>query len=161
VIARDSTLEEIVDLLCLVYHEARNVRHVIKKGLVGGEPYKALVNLPTNREEAWAAIEQVRREAVKAGSAGSAAAVFQRRFGRSLGDLEQLYRAPFWKNSAYGGNKWVPICSKVRELVEALDSGQTAQAGELRRSIPTMEHNTGLVREKLCRLKGSAGKGVP
>ncbi len=154
-------LNEVVDLLCLVYHEARNVRHAVKKGLVDGESYKALVNLPASRSEAWAAMERVRREAVGAGSAGSAVAVFRRRFGRSLDELEELYRAPFWRNSAYGGNKWAPICSMVRELVEALDSSENARAGELLGLIPTMGHNTGLVGEKLHRLKASTGERIP
>jgi hypothetical protein len=43
--------EVVVDLLCLVYHEARNVRHAVKKGLVVGEPYKALTTLPNNPKE--------------------------------------------------------------------------------------------------------------
>jgi len=94
VVQRNLLLHEVVDFLCLVYHEARNVRHLIKKSLIDGAPYKALVNLPTGRDEARAAMAPARREAARASSAESAARVFHRRFSRSLDELEELYRAP-------------------------------------------------------------------
>ena len=64
-------LDEVVDLLCLVYHEARNVRHPIKKGLIDSTLYKALVNLPTGRGKAWVAMESTRsRKHSKCGDSG-------------------------------------------------------------------------------------------
>jgi hypothetical protein len=100
-------------------------------------------------------MERVRREAVGGGTATSARAVFLRRFAWDLNELVGLYRASFWKNSPYGGNKWAPICSTVRELVEALESGENARAEELCELIPRMEHNTGLVSDKLRKLKSA------
>jgi hypothetical protein len=153
VIPNKSLRQEIVDLLCLVYHEARNVRHAIRKGVIVGKRYAALVNLPTNRDQAWIAMEPVRREALETSSIEKAAAVFQRRFGHSLDELTELYLQPFWKNSRYGGNKWAPICSKVQQLVEAKDAQE-----RLVDLILKMQHNTGVVGDKLRKLKAEASR---
>lgn len=54
----------IAELVCLVYHDARNVRHPIKAGkLPDGTPYAKLVVLPRNRLEAWRAMAAVRERA--------------------------------------------------------------------------------------------------
>lgn len=145
-----AALETLVDLICLVYHEARNVRHPIKKEyLAGRAEYRALASLPRNRVEAWASMAKVREKARKAGSGAAAARVFQDQFGLSLAQLTDLFRASFWKNSAYGGNRWAPICFKVRELVDALDSGDEGRVEQLLEFIPKMGHNTGIVEDKL------------
>ena len=54
-------LEEFVSYLCLVYHEARNVRRLIKDGHLEAGPYEPLRRLPKNREEAWGRCHTGRR----------------------------------------------------------------------------------------------------
>jgi hypothetical protein len=84
-----------------------------------------------------------------------AAAVFQRQYGLALAELTDLYEKPFWKGSAYGGNAWAPISTKVRDLVSAMAGGDSARARELREELLSMSHNTGKVAQKLNRLKQS------
>ena len=45
-------LARLAEYVSLVYHEARNVRHLIRAGAVKPEKWKYLIALPTNREEA-------------------------------------------------------------------------------------------------------------
>jgi hypothetical protein len=140
--------EEIVDLICLVYHEARNVRHPIKKGRVADpSPFARLVALPTSRDAAWIAMAATRDEARQAGGIEKARQVFARRFGPDLADLHRLYAMPVWKDSALGGNKWVQISAKLGELVDADDACRTVD------EILDMSHNTGTVRDKLAQLR--------
>jgi hypothetical protein len=43
--------------VALAFHEARNVRHLVKAGHVDKAPYRMLITgMPTNREEAWQAL---------------------------------------------------------------------------------------------------------
>ncbi len=145
---------ELAELICLVYHEARNVRHPIKaRKLVNGAKYARLVSLPNNRLEAWRSMARIRERAAAAKTGRKSAGIFEREFGVNLADLDELYRAPCWKNSSYGGNKWAPICSMVKELIEALDRGDKAKTAELLKKIPTMQHNTGVVEAKLKALQ--------
>jgi hypothetical protein len=148
---------ELVDLICLVYHEARNVRHLVKSGrLHDAERYNGLIHgLAQNREDAWRQMDALRDRAVRTGSAAGAAAVFQRQYGLVLAELTDLYEKPFWKGSAYGGNAWGPISTKVRDLVSAMAGGDSARARELCEEILSMSHNTGKVAQKLNRLKQS------
>lgn len=41
-----------VDLVCLTYHEGRNVRHLIKQGHLDSPRFDTLRSLPTNRDNA-------------------------------------------------------------------------------------------------------------
>src|SRR2546425_8557704 len=41
-------VERTVDLLCLVYHEARNVRHPIKQGLVSTTVLESIIPFPVD-----------------------------------------------------------------------------------------------------------------
>lgn len=145
---------DIVDLLCLVYHEARNVRHPIKaRKLQKDSKYDNLIQLPRNRERAWELMEKVRVEASWASRAADAAAVFAKHYTLTLDDLQALYEMPCWKGSAFGGNRWAPICERVRKLVACYDAGGHKSCERLLREILEMEHNTGIVREKLRLLK--------
>ena len=44
--------------LCLCYHEARNVRHLVKAGYVPPQLFERLRLLPTNKIEAWHALRR-------------------------------------------------------------------------------------------------------
>lgn len=155
----DVALSSFVDYLCLVYHEARNVRHLIRSSLVEAGRYERLRALPTNRDEAWVSMGALRREAKAHGSAAGAVSVFLRRFGLSPDELLELYRSPHWKSAVIGGNRWAAIADAVVRLGDALDGGQTATALDLLRRIPQMCHNTGQVGEKLRRLLAREGDG--
>jgi hypothetical protein len=152
----NSTIENLVDLICLLYHEARNVRYPIKAGKIqDGDKYGKLINLPNNKYQAWRHMSKVRTKAIATQVPADASKVFKREFGLSLEDLLELYLAPCWKDSAYGGNKWAPICSRVRDLIEARESGDEAHYAQLFETILRMEHNTGTVERKLHGLKNA------
>jgi len=65
-----------------------------------------------------------------------------------------LYAHPSWKGTPYGGNAWLPIARKVKEVSDLLDSGRGDEANSLMSLILEMPHNTGKVREKLKNLDG-------
>lgn len=147
-------LEDLVDLICLVYHEARNVRHPAREHKVSiPGAYAKFISLPKNRYDAWEQMGVIRDRAVRAGTPVRAAAVFEGQFGLDLTDLVDLYEKPFWKHSAYGGNRWAPITAKVRDLVRAMSSENECHAQKLHSELLEMTHNTGDVAGKLHSLK--------
>ncbi len=149
--------KNLADYICLVYHEARNVRHPISAGkLIRKSKFEKLLNLPKNRDKAWLCMGKVRAKAALARKASEAAQVFKEEYDISLEELLKLYREPCWKISKYGGNKWAPICSMVINLIESLDYGDHMIAFYLLEKIPQMKHHTGTVAQKLLMLKESA-----
>lgn len=147
-------LAQLSDFVCLLYHEARNVRHPIKAGKLDNDlKYQRLISLPKNKYAAWQEMAKVRERARKAQNTIDVANVFREEYSISLEDIFNLYKSPCWKNSAYGGNKWAPICSKIISLVEAIESGMDIRVAELLGEIRAMEHNTGRVEDKLSDLK--------
>jgi len=145
---------DLVDLICLLYHEARNVRHPIKKGKLDKEAkYLRLLNLSNDRDEAWIQMAKLRGKAASYKTADEVVNVFQKEYGISLDEILILYGEPCWRNTNYGGNRWAPICSKIIELVGVIKSGDSINAKQLIKQILRMEHNNGLVCEKLYELK--------
>lgn len=146
-------LAAVIDLVCLVYHEARNVRHPIKKGLEkDSSKYARLISLPRNRIDAWNQMERVRNEALKGRSILRAIKIFENEYGVSLDDLVNLFYQPFWKDSLYGGNKWGPICSEIAILViKAIQKKENDIVANIM-LIHSMRHNTGSVAEKIKEL---------
>lgn len=147
-------LDLFVNYLCLVYHEARNVRHLIEKGCREAEPYEQLVSLPRNRQKAWEALQDLRRGASRSGSAAAASRAFAHRFRLTLEELVELYQDGCWKHASLGGNRWSEITQSVIELRNALDQGDGTQVAHLLSCIPRMCHNNGRVGEKLADLDG-------
>lgn len=147
-----SILEEFTDYVCLSYHEARNVRHLIKAGHVEAGPYELVRGLPTGRDEAWRSMTSIRVMARLADSAEDVVRIFRERFGLSLPELVDLYENPNWRSSDCGGNAWSRITARIEDLRTALVEGHELRAGELARTILEMNHNTGNVGEKLRRL---------
>jgi hypothetical protein len=145
----DSPLSAFVDYVTLTYHEARNVRHLIRAGHIALGTYQTLTNLPTNREDAWGALQDTRSAAKKASSANAVEAIFQRTFGPGLEDLVLLFDNPNWRHSARGGNRWAYITRALIDLRDAIDSDNVANASELLATLPYMRHNTGVVMSKL------------
>lgn len=137
-------------LVALAYHEARNVRHLRRDGLVAHENCGGLINQPVKSEEAWRAIQPLLQSAAASKSATDAEKAFQRRFGISLEGLVELSRHPGWKSSKFGGNRWAEIDSALIELRDAIDARTNTDA--LFDQVAGMKHNTGTVREKLAKL---------
>jgi len=152
-------LDEFVSYLCLAYHEARNVRVLIKEGHLEARPYEALRRLPKNREEAWAAMQNLRMQASQSGSAAEASSLFALRFEFTLEELVGLYEDPHWECAAlFGGNRWSGITQSVMQLRDALDRNEATHAADLLRRIPTLMHGTGSIGDKLRRLDGTLSR---
>jgi hypothetical protein len=148
-----------VQYLCLCYHEARNVRHLVKAGYVPPPLFERLRVLPTNKIEAWHAMAPIRAEASELGTARAASDLFTVRFECDIEQLIELYRNPHWRSSAYGGNPWAEITGAVWDLQRALDDSNEEQVSRLLLSLPEMRHNTGAVGEKLDGLNRATDDG--
>jgi hypothetical protein len=152
-----------VDLVALLYHEARNVRHLKRAGHAELEKYSPLVNLAANRNDAWDQVQVLRCAARRCSSAREAEAVFEGRFQVGLEDLEALYAHSGWRGSAFGGNQWLNIARSVIKLREAIAKGDAREQEELLGQILNLRHNTGSVQSKLekldASLEGALGPG--
>jgi hypothetical protein len=134
----------------LAYHEARNVRHLVRAGHLDKARHRLLIDgMPPNRQEAWKALEPLRREAANADSAREAENVFRRRFGLSLEDLVTISEDPHWSGTQRGGNRWVQIDRALIQLRGAIDRKDEKSTTELLERLPSMRHNTGFLGEKL------------
>ena len=142
----------LVDYTALVYHEARNVRHLIKKQDIETESWNHLVALPKNKEEAWKELQGICSEAQKTETVRAALLPFERRFKVTLDQLQVLYDHPSWRNSACGGNAWKKITELVRCLAVALEKGQSDEVSRLIVMLSQARHNTGSVVTKLHQL---------
>lgn len=152
-------LARLADYVSLAYHEARNVRHLIRAGAVDGEPWKYLVALPTNRQAAWKAFHGIRELARRADDVASMLQPFERRFHISLADLVTVYANEAWRNSPYGGNAWAAIASRVLDAVTALQAGRIEEADGHLAALLAARHNTGRVVDKLQRLDHELAAG--
>ena len=141
-----------VDVVALLYHEARNVRYLKRRGYAGLEKYDSLVNLADSRNPAWPQIQESRKSARRCSSAREVEAVFGRRFGVTLHDLEVLYAHPGWKDSPLGGNKWLNVARWVIRLRDAIGRGDVQVQKELLAQFPNLRHNNGSVKSKLEQL---------
>jgi hypothetical protein len=138
-----------VDVVTLVYHEARNVRHLISAGFVEPTEWEHIRGQPTNRVTAWKAIQSIRVVAKGEASAAAVESVFCRHFGVSLEDLRVLYENPHWKAGAFGGNRWADIVRGVTTWRDAIDTGDAIASDSLCSEVRAMPHNTGTVEVKL------------
>lgn len=138
--------------MSLVYHEARNVRHIVRDGVVEPHRWKYLVALPVNREEAWRALQDIRAKARRADSAGEILQIFERRFRVSLSQLVSLYDNPAWRSQPFGGNAWKGVAELVGDLASCLGAGRLSDADVLLHTLRVARHNTGAVIDKLCQL---------
>ncbi len=108
--------------------------------------------LATNRCQAWKQTQPLRLQASKARSGKEVELIFKQQFNLTLDDLVVLYTHPNWKGTLYGGNAWLPIAHKVKEVRDLLDSGRKDEADCLMGLILEMQHKTGKVGEKLRNL---------
>lgn len=142
-----------VDYVALLYHEARNVRHLVKLGAVSTSDFARLIALPTNKYAAWSEISRMRTKAAS-GKGEAAIGIFESAYGVTLGDLAALFARPEWKNNSpgYGGNRWTEIAKAVQDLRDVLAQGDSVAAAGLETTIKAMKHNTGIVGDKLSNL---------
>ena len=142
------------DYVTLVYHEARNVRHLVRDGHVEKESYKRIISsLSENPEIAWQQLQRVRIATKKAKSTKRIEKIFQDRFGKDLEELVVLFRNPEWRHAKLrGGNEWAKVTRAVIEFRDAIETNNVGRASELREYIRGMDHNTGKVEAKLYKL---------
>ena len=147
---------ELSDYVSLLYHEARNVRHLIRAGHLSAEGWEKIVGLPNNRDQAWKAIQPVRSSAKHAESSTECLRLFDERFDADLTALQEMFDDANWRHAKlYGGNAWAQIAATVSELAEALRSGQISEQEGALYTLRRAEHNTGTVDEKLRKLDAS------
>jgi len=142
----------LADYVALVYHEARNVRYLIRAQSVDSEPWKYVVALPVSRHDAWTALQVVRAEATSATSVAGVLLPFEHRFRVTLSQLAELYANQGWRHASYGGNAWKSITELVRELSMSVEAGRLFDADRSLKALGAARHNTGLLADKLSRL---------
>jgi hypothetical protein len=141
-------LNDAIDLICLVYHEARNLSSVATS-----EPkYARLASLPRERHDAWRAMAELRTEAFQAGLVKSAVWTFEDHFEVEIAELVPLFKEEGLWRPRCGGPSGSAICSRVPDLTKATEP---AQAESLVREILSMQHNSASVGEKLLKLRNS------
>ncbi len=156
-------LEEFVDLVCLVYHEARNARReYVPNGLPGDVLCDRLPSVHGSKYDAWCAMGDARMEAYKANSVAGVKQVFAERYSLDLDGLERLFKDERWKRRfRLGGPKWAEICRRVTSLARALEGSDEAAISDARSLVLDAEHNTsrgpGGVRRKLEDLRRRCG----
>ena len=142
----------LADHVALTYHEARNVRHLVKAGFLDVKTWKFLIALPTNRVDAWVELQPLRRRASEATSPGEVLDIFGARFRVSLQQLLHMFANPAWRGSGYGGNAWQEIAAYIFELVEALKTKDVNRVQTAGAQLVSAHHNTGTIADKLSKL---------
>jgi len=147
--------ELLIDLVCMVYHEARNVRFPIRiQRVPDAARFANLMALPGPRPAAWQHMQSLRIKAAGVKPGTPVSAVFEGAYGLRVCDLAELFERPIWKNSSTGGNAWGGIARKVQAALDAYAEDRQGECEVLVDKIVRMRHNTGTVAEKLCKLKG-------
>ena len=155
-----SHLEVLCNVVTLIYHEARNVRHLVHERLLPSEKWRYLVSLPTNRSDAWRTLVPIRAVALASPSAERALGAFETRFRVSLAALADMFANENWLHAKlYGGNAWAVITRLAIELAEGL-RGENESVDRLVRELEDARHNTGSLAEKLDRLERAAEAGL-
>ncbi len=151
-----STEIKFEDYVALMYHEARNVRHLIRDGHFSGNGWEAITFLPTNRTEAWKEISQFIDSLEETEDITVLLERFESHFRKSIDELGSMFANPKWKHAqSYGGNAWARIATKVCTLRDNLISGNVSDVVTLEASLRSESHNTGTVEDKLHSLNSS------
>ena len=147
--------EALIECICLVFHEARNVRSPIKKGKVSNsDRFQKLTSLDKDRKLAWQQMAHVRERARITETAALAAEVFAGEYGLKLDDLRVLFEAPIWyHDSAYGGSVWGGISKAVLRTVESWDATRDNGRHQLIEDLIALSHHSGTMGSKLKLLR--------
>lgn len=160
-IAPATPVRDLVDCICLVYHEARNVRRPLREGKLPIEPrFERIRMLAQNRIEAWKQMAAVRASARAQPSALAAADAFRRSYNLTLEDLGVLYDAPIWWYSPLGGRKWAVIAARILEAVRAWNAVGPSQRRDLLEALLELPHHSGTLRTKLDTLEALPSKAA-
>lgn len=139
-----------VDSISLIYHEARNVRHLVKKGYLPKVGLEKIISLPRNRVEAWREVQPSRKEAHDLNTVEGANKVFFERFGINLQELLKIYQNKNWEHAKeYGGNAWAEVTELMLFLGRTLRSQDTKQIEEACDRLGQACHNNGKLLDKL------------
>ena len=142
-----------VDGLTLVYHEARNVRFLIKEGYIERDGWERLTSLPRNRIEAWRDLQQMRRAGRSCSKASSAAELFAAHFSQSIIVVQRMYENSNWKDAAaVGGHAWRKVANSVSSLGHSLEDEADGEIPQKCYAILEGRHNTGFLRDKILGL---------
>ncbi len=138
------------DSVALIYHESRNVRHLLRAGSLNPpEPWRFVVSLPTNRDDAWREIAPLRDKARQTLSVDGALNVFKCRFHVSLIDLSEMFANENWRHARlYGGNAWAGITGLALQAAEALRSKDGDAVHKISTQLKEARHYTGSVQER-------------
>ena len=148
----------LADGLALVYHEARHVRHLVKAGHLSATGWERLLRLPTNRVEVWQAVQAVRADAARRQIAAEATGCFERRFAKSLADLENLYANDHSRHArAVGGHAWRRVTAAVVVLRDAIEHDDGKEIASAAHALVRVRHNNGNVRDKITGLDAEVG----
>jgi hypothetical protein len=153
------TLPQYIELLALTYHEARHVRQLFRHNAASTDKFGRLADhLGPEEKEAWTRLIPAQQRAAEAATARDAGAIFVESFGCAPADVAAMFASPAWKRiPMYGGARWAAIAGAVAELGALIDAGGDGATAKIDQ-IMAMRHNSGLVRDKLARLKGDTRK---
>ena len=141
---------QIAELICLVYHEARNIRIPIRRGKVPEKlRFAALMVLSAHPDLAWLELSPHRHAASRAKSADLAASMFANRFHHTLTDLAYLFQQPYWDIRSTGGPMWANVAIKIWELIGTRDLGDDSGSTDLYRELLQMPVPSGRVMDRL------------
>jgi hypothetical protein len=157
-ITKTESVKLLADALALVYHEARNARHLVKNGYLLPNGWEQLLSLPTEKFEAWRAVQVVREDAANAITADKAIVQFEKRFGKNLASLSDLYANEHWKHaSAFGGHAWRRVTTVIGALGDAIELGNISEIERAVSSLLMARHNNGQIRDKIAELDTTIG----
>lgn len=144
------------DTVALAYHEGRNVRHLVREGLIDEECWKYLISLSNDRNDAWRQMSTTRDKARNIGSVDGVLQIFEDRFKVSLNDLAEMFANENWHHAKlYGGNAWAKIVILILELAEALRNEDIQLIQQVITDLKESRHNNGLLFDKLKKLEVS------
>ena len=140
----------LADYVSLLYHEARNVRHLTRDGHFSSTGWERIISLPTNRNEAWKAVQSTRQKVHQASLPDELMGIFMSRFGVGLRDLQEMFENPNWRHTRLcGGNAWARIVKDVIQFAQAIESGDKERQEDLSNRLKEARHNTGQIKSKL------------
>lgn len=146
-------MKSLAEYVSLLYHEARNVRHLTRDGHFSSTGWERIISLPTNRDKAWEAVQSTRQKAHRSSSPDELMDIFTRRFGVNLRGLQEMFENPNWRDARlYGGNAWARIVKDVILFAQAIKSGDEERQENLSNRLKEARHNTGQIKSKLEKL---------
>jgi hypothetical protein len=131
----------------LVHTVYREVRHLGPKG-----DTKARVTVPSGpllasakrcrRARAELKSSHLHRLTAHANTVADVLRPYQEKTGLSVNDLICIFKLPTWQPK-YGGPKWAAITETLKELIFALELGDSVRASAIADRVSLLRHNSG------------------